>query len=126
MRVLITGANGFVGQNLIAHLAERSDIELLRFTRGDSLESLSQLVAQVDFVFHLAGVNRPQDPREFQTGNADLTKALCIAVRNSGRKIPVLYTSSSQAELDNPYGKSKREAEQQLLDLSTMHGSPVY
>lgn len=126
MRVLITGANGFVGQNLIAHLAERPDIELRRFTRGDSLESLSQLVAQVDFVFHLAGVNRPQDPHEFQTGNADLTKALCIAVRNSGRKIPVLYTSSSQAELDNPYGKSKREAEQQLLDLNATHGSPVY
>ncbi|OPA91298.1 capsular biosynthesis protein [Pseudomonas fluorescens] len=126
MKVLITGANGFVGQNLISHLAERDDIEVLRFTRDDALSSLPGLVEQVDFVFHLAGVNRPVDPQEFNTGNTDLTGALCEAVINSGRQVPVLYTSSSQAELDNPYGKSKRGAEELLLSMAASSGSPAY
>jgi UDP-2-acetamido-2,6-beta-L-arabino-hexul-4-ose reductase len=126
MKVLITGANGFVGQNLVSHLTERADVEVLRFTRDDSLESLPELVARVDFVFHLAGVNRPQDPQEFLTGNTDLTRALCEAIVISGRKLPVLYTSSSQAELNNPYGSSKLGAEQVLLNLKSSHGSEVY
>lgn len=126
MKVLITGANGFVGQNLIAHLGERADVEVLRFTRDDSLARLPGLVAQVEFIFHLAGVNRPQDPQEFQTGNTDLTRALCEAIKASGRQIPVIYTSSSQAELDNPYGSSKRGAEEALLELQAAQGSPVH
>src|SRR5690554_4843457 len=126
MKVLITGASGFVAKNLIAHLAERSDIEILRFTRQDSLESLQSLVAQSEFVFHLAGVNRPTDPQEFQSGNADLTRTLCNAVKASGRKIPVLYSSSIQAELDNAYGQSKREAEKVLLELAESYHVPVH
>lgn len=126
MKVLITGANGFVGQNLISHLAERDDIEVVGFTRNDSLASLPGLVAQVDFIFHLAGVNRPKDPQEFNTGNTDLTGALCDAVINSGRKVPVLYTSSSQAELNNPYGNSKRGAEELLLNLQSSTNASVY
>ena len=126
MKVLITGANGFVGQNLIAHLAERADIEVLRFTREDSLENLPCLVAQVECIFHLAGVNRPQDPQEFQAGNTDLTRTLCEAIKSCGRQIPVIYTSSSQAELDNLYGSSKRDAEQVLLELQSTQGSPVH
>ncbi|AHZ68787.1 NAD-dependent epimerase/dehydratase [Pseudomonas mandelii JR-1] len=126
MKVLITGANGFVGQNLISHLSEKADVEVVRFTREDSLERLPGLVAQVDFVFHLAGVNRPLDPQEFHTGNTDLTRALCEAIRASGRRIPVLYTSSSQAELDNPYGNSKLGAEQVLIDLNSTYGSAIH
>ena len=126
MKVLITGANGFVGQNLIAHLAERAGIEVLRFTREDSLENLPCLVAQVECIFHLAGVNRPQDPQEFHTGNTDLTRTLCEAIKSCGRHIPVIYTSSSQAELDNLYGSSKRGAEQALLELQSTQGSPVH
>lgn len=126
MKVLITGANGFVGQNLIAHLGERDDIDIVRFTRDDDLSSLPGLVAQVEFIFHLAGVNRPVDPQEFNTGNTDLTGALCNAVISSGRRVPVLYTSSSQAELDNPYGSSKRGAEELLLNLQSSANVPVY
>src|SRR5690606_15404277 len=126
MKVLITGANGFVGQNLIVHLVERADVEVLRFTREDSIASLPDLVAQVECIFHLAGVNRPQDPQEFQTGNTDLTRALCKAIKASGRQVPVIYTSSSQAELENPYGSSKRGAEEVLLELKSAQGSPVH
>lgn len=126
MKVLITGANGFVGQNLIAHLSERSDVEVLRFTRGDPLDSLPNLVAQSAFVFHLAGVNRPKNPEEFKAGNTDLTQALCATVIADGRRVPILYTSSSQAGLDNPYGSSKRGAEDALLALKDKHGVAVH
>ncbi|VVN96202.1 UDP-2-acetamido-2,6-beta-L-arabino-hexul-4-ose reductase [Pseudomonas fluorescens] len=126
MKVLITGANGFVGKNLIAHLRERKDVEVLRFCREDNIASLHSLVSEVDFVFHLAGVNRPQNVEEFKVGNADLTQALCAAVAVSGRKIPILYTSSIQAELSNAYGDSKREAEDALLNLSTTFGNSVH
>lgn len=126
MKVLITGANGFVGKNLQAHLGERSDVDVLCFTRDDSMTVLPALVAQADFVFHLAGVNRPEDPDEFKRGNSDLTRTLCDAIVASGRQIPLLYTSSIQAELDNPYGVSKRGAEEVLKALATQQGSPVY
>ncbi|WHI52438.1 NAD-dependent epimerase/dehydratase family protein [Microbulbifer sp. MLAF003] len=126
MKVLITGSNGFIARNLISHLEERQDIEILCFTRNDSLDALESLVEQADFVFHLAGVNRPQDPKEFQSGNTDLTRKLCETIETSGRNIPVLYTSSSQAELDNLYGNSKRNAEKELLDLNCRYGSEVH
>ena len=126
MRVLITGANGFVGKNLIVHLNERQNVEILTFGRSDDLGMLVERVAQVDFIFHLAGVNRPQDPAEFGHGNTELTVELCKAIEASGRQIPVVYTSSVQASLDNPYGTSKRGAEEALQALSQQHGNPVH
>jgi len=126
MKVLITGANGFLGKNLQLHLAEREDVEVVRFTRGQDAALLADLLDGVDFVFHLAGVNRPQDPREFVTGNRDLTVELCKAVSAAERRIPVLYTSSTQAGRDNPYGESKRAAESALFELQTSRGIPVH
>ena len=126
MKVLITGANGFVGKNLTVHLGERQDVVVFRFSRENDSQELAPLVAQVDFVFHLAGVNRPQDPEEFKTGNADLTRELAEAIAASGRKIPLIYTSSIQAAQDNAYGSSKRAAEEALNKLAAEHGSPVY
>ena len=126
MKVLITGANGFIGKNLAAHLNERQDIEVVRFGREDAPSSLLRMLQDVDFVFHLAGVNRPQRVEEFDEGNTDLTETLCASIKASGRLIPVIYTSSIQAELDNPYGISKRGAEQALLNLSQQQGLPVY
>jgi UDP-2-acetamido-2,6-beta-L-arabino-hexul-4-ose reductase len=130
MRVLITGADGFIGKNLQLHLAERKDVQVVCFTRKDDVVQLPALLAGVDFVFHLAGVNRPQDPAEFMAGNADLTQALCQAVgavaAATGKKIPVVYTSSTQADRDNVYGCSKREAENALFALQRAHGVLVH
>ncbi|MCF5049985.1 NAD-dependent epimerase/dehydratase family protein, partial [Pseudomonas simiae] len=126
MKVLITGANGFVGRNLIAHLSERNDIDVVAFTRDNSISQLPALVAEVDFVFHLAGVNRPQSSDEFKVGNTDLTLALCDAIKMSGKPTPVLYTSSTQADRDNAYGISKLAAEHALHDLQASHGSKVH
>ena len=130
MKVLITGANGFVGKNLQLHLAECKDVEVVCFTREHSVAQLPDLLQRVDFVFHLAGINRPQDLQEFITGNVDLTQALCQAVGAiavaSGKKMPVIYTSSTQADRDNPYGLSKRGAEDALFELRRKHGVPVH
>jgi UDP-2-acetamido-2,6-beta-L-arabino-hexul-4-ose reductase len=126
MKVLITGANGFLGKNLQLHLAERKDLEILCFTRDHLPSQFPAMLSGVDFVFHLAGVNRCQDAQEFLRGNTDLTTALCDAIASSGRKIPILYTSSTQAVLDNPYGTSKRAAERALFDLKQTHAVPVH
>lgn len=126
MKVLITGSEGFVGKNLLVHLREKQEIEIITFTRSDEIQSLENKVAQADFIFHLAGVNRPKDPTEFTQGNADLTDALCQSIRKTKRNIPVVYTSSIQAELDNAYGKSKLEAETHLQKLEQDTKNKVY
>jgi len=126
VKVLLTGANGFIARNLIAHLSACDDVEVMRFTRENPLASLPGFVRQADWIFHLAGVNRPQDSRAFQIENVDLTQVLCDAVRASGRCPPIIYTSSSQAALNNAYGNSKRAAEDVLLAFAAAHGSPVH
>lgn len=126
MKILITGANGFVGKNLCLHLAERKDAEVVCFTREDAPATLTDKLRRVDFVFHLAGINRPQDPSEYVTGNVDLTRALCGAIAKSDRSIRVIYTSSTQAVRDNPYGVSKRAAEDALFALGRDSGVPVH
>lgn len=125
MRVLVTGANGFIGKNLLVHLREQQ-IEAVPFTREMSGQELASALRGVDFVFHLAGINRPKDVSEFAEGNTGLTEQLCDLIRASGRQIPVLYTSSIQAEASNPYGTSKRAAEEVLVTLQKDTGSPVY
>lgn len=130
MKVLITGAEGFIGKNLGLYLSERRDIEIVRFGRQHTLDDLSTFLDGVDFVFHLAGVNRPQDPNEFYSGNRDLTGRLCDAVgaiaERTGRKIPIVLSSSVQADRDNAYGESKRGAEQAVFGVSRRYDIPVH
>ncbi len=118
MRVLITGAHGFMGKNLQLRLRERNDVHTACFGRDYPVAQLPHLLQGVDFVFHLAGVNRPQDPGEFAAGNAGLTASFCAALaqeaKATGKTISVVYASSIQAALENPYGRSKREAESAL------------
>lgn len=126
MKVLVTGSEGFIGKNLLAHLALRREVEVVAFTRKSSKIELVQAVVQADFVFHLAGVNRPNDPGEFLSSNTAFTRQLCDALRSVGRQVPVLFASSIQAELENPYGTSKRAGENALQDYHELTGSPVH
>jgi len=129
-KVLITGANGFIGKNLRHHLAERTDLQLVFFTHDISPEKLPELLHGVEFVFHLAGINRPHDPQEYLEGNVKLTQSLCAAIANikisTGQTIPVLGCSSTQAKCDTPYGQSKRAGENLLFTLQRDHAVPVY
>src|SRR5262245_39833295 len=125
MRILVTGAEGFVGKNLLVRLGGEG-IEIIPFTRSCTSQSLAKAVARADFIFHLAGVNRPKDVAEFVSGNVGLTEQLCEAVRSSGNRIPVAYTSSIQADNGSHYGQSKLRAEQALLELKTTAGVPVF
>lgn len=126
MRIVITGAAGFIGTNLRLRLAELGHTDLVLITRESPLEALAEAVANAGFVFHLAGVNRPKDPAEFVAGNTEFTEALCRALIATGRSVPVAFASSTQAAMDNAYGRSKRAAEEILQRYGERTGSPVY
>ena len=125
MRILITGANGFLGKNLQSRLSLRRDIELVFFTREHQPSDLPDLLSGVDYVFHLAGSNRPQNIQEFVIDNIDLTNELCAALAANKKYISVIYASSIQAAFDHAYGLSKRAAEDALFDLQRIHDIPV-
>lgn len=122
--VLITGANGFIGKNLIATL--NNEVEILRYDTENTLEDLREFVKKADFVFHLAGANRPIDVTEFERGNRDFTGQLLDILIENPRVVPLLLTSSIQVSLDNPYGRSKKSAENLVLEYGKKTGAAVY
>lgn len=126
--MLITGSKGFIGKNLVVHLSEISEIGVLTFDRGDHISLLPDLVSKADAIIHLAGVNRPSDPAAFSEINANLTSSICDAIENevatSGREIPIVLASSTQAEMNNPYGRSKLAAEESLQNLARNTANP--
>lgn len=124
--ILITGAGGFIGKNLVATLKTAGYTDLMLFERDDTPETLAEYAARAGFVYHLAGINRPKDPSEFYAGNAGLTETLLSLLDKAGNKAPVLVTSSTQAALDNDYGKSKAQAEQAIFAHGQATGAPVY
>ncbi|MEA2884490.1 MAG: UDP-2-acetamido-2,6-beta-L-arabino-hexul-4-ose reductase [Bradyrhizobium sp.] len=126
MRIVITGAQGFIGANLRIRLREVGYDDVVSVTRATSDRELAAALAAADFVFHLAGVNRPQKESEFVAGNLEFTGQLCDMLAASGRPTPVVFSSSTQAALDNPYGRSKRAAEDALLGYARRSGAPVY
>jgi UDP-2-acetamido-2,6-beta-L-arabino-hexul-4-ose reductase len=127
-RILVTGANGFIGKNVVVRLRELSNVSVTRFVRGDDVSLFSQLIAQADAVVHLAGENRPADEAAFAQVNSGLTAALCSAIeqefRSMGRHVPLVLASSTQAERDNPYGVSKLAAEGAVQALAVATGNP--
>jgi UDP-2-acetamido-2,6-beta-L-arabino-hexul-4-ose reductase len=124
--VLVTGSAGFVGRNLTATLSIRSSITLTSFDINDDPADLPSLVEAADFIYHLAGVNRPECPEEFSTGNAGLTQTIISCLVEYGKATPLLISSSAQAAQDNPYGISKREAEEAVFAYGRETGAPVY
>ena len=127
-RVLVTGANGFIGKNLVVRLRELPNVSVTTFVRGDNLDHLPMLLAQSDAVVHLAGENRPIDESGFEQSNTVLTIGLCDAINqtisSTGRRVPVVLASSTQAEYENPYGRSKRAAEEAVHALFKRTGNP--
>jgi UDP-2-acetamido-2,6-beta-L-arabino-hexul-4-ose reductase len=125
MNVLVTGSNGFIGKNLIVRLNELN-IQVAAYTRENSTQDLEELIKGTDCVVHLAGENRPKDEKDFDIVNAGLTASICDAVRSSGKNTPIILASSTQADLDNAYGKSKLDAEEAVKVLEVDTGCPVY
>lgn len=115
-RVVVTGAAGFIGSNLCVALARRDDVELLAFDVEADEHELAEALAGCDFVYHLAGVNRPTDPGDFDHVNAGLTRHICSLLSANARHPSVVLSSSVQADLDNAYGRSKLSAEVALAD----------
>ena len=126
MKVLVTGSNGFIGKNLIAKLKENKSIEIFQYDTDSNDSKLEDSIRNVDFIYHLAGINRPKDFSEFFKTNKGLTEFVCDIVEKSNRKIPIVFSSSIQAEIENDYGKSKKMAEDILRDLERKTGSPVF
>jgi len=123
VKVLVTGSNGFVGKNLCSGLRRREDVALFNYDLGSNPKNLENGLAEADVVFHLAGVNRPEREEEFFKGNAGSTEEICGLLRELGRVPKVVLSSSIQAELDNPYGVSKRKAEEALRGFAEETGA---
>ncbi len=126
MKILVTGAKGFVGKNLVAELKNRGYSEIYECDINTTDEQLSQYTKNCEFVFHLAGVNRPEKEEDFMKGNFGFTSILLDKLKQNNNKSPILITSSIQAELDNPYGKSKKAGEDLMFEYSKETGAKVY
>lgn len=136
MKILITGAKGFVGKNLVSTLknikdgkdkTRNIDIEdIYSYDVDNTIEDLKKYTGDCDFVFHLAGINRPKDISEFYQGNATFTETLCSLLEEHDNKSPILISSSIQASKDNDYGKSKKEGEEYILNHGKKMDSKVY
>jgi UDP-2-acetamido-2,6-beta-L-arabino-hexul-4-ose reductase len=125
MKVLVTGAKGFIGKNLCLILKERGH-EVFQYDVGNTDDELKEYIHSADFVVHLAGINRPLNPQEFVDGNVNFTKKLLDLVKDAGSKAPIIFSSSTQAEKDNDYGKSKKAAEDEIFQFAKDNGNLVY
>lgn len=125
MKILITGAKGFIGKNLVAELKNRNYTDIFEYDRDTDPDLLDKYCEEADFVFHLAGVNRPKDESEFMEGNFGFTSTLLEKLKKYGNICPVMISSSIQAKLDNPYGRSKKAGEDLLFNYSQETGARV-
>lgn len=136
MKVLVTGAKGFVGKNLVAQLKNIKDGKarcygdlkidaVYEYDIDSTIEELDAFCKDCDFVFNLAGVNRPQNQEEFMQGNFGFASTLLDTLKKHGNKCPVMISSSTQAALDNPYGESKRAGEQLMFSYAEETGAKV-
>lgn len=125
MKILVTGAKGFIGKNLVAELKNRGYHAIFEYDANSDPALLAEYTGQCEFVYHLAGVNRPQDPKEFMEGNFGLTSILLDNLKRNNNPCPVLITSSIQAETNNPYAESKKAGEDLLFAYQQDTGARV-
>lgn len=125
MKILVTGAKGFIGKNLIIELKNRKYVDVYEYDLDTSPTLLDKFCKDADFVFHLAGVNRHKEESEFMKGNFGFTSTLLNTLKKNGNKCPVMISSSTQAELDNPYGKSKKAGEHIMMEYHKETGAKV-
>lgn len=125
MKVLVTGSKGFIGKNLVERINTLEDYEVLKIDIDNREEEIYNSVLDAEIIFHLAGVNRPQNVEDFYKGNTYLTEKIVNILKTANRKTPIIMSSSIQADLDNDYGKSKKAAEDILLKFSVENKSKV-
>lgn len=137
MDILVTGANGFVGRNLVSQLENIAsgkarnyaiageELRVLCYDVDSDPAVLEEYCRRADFVFNLAGVNRPEDLSEFMKGNFGFASLLLDTLKKCGNACPVMISSSTQAALDNPYGESKRAGEELLFEYGRETGAKV-
>jgi len=124
-KIAVTGANGFIGKNLTVRLNEAGH-EIIQIARDLEIDALAGKLSGADFLVHLAGVNRPDDESEFETGNFGMTKRLVQALQQLKKAVPIVFSSSIHAAQDNSYGRSKRAAEEVLAAYGEASGAPVH
>ena len=125
MKILVTGAKGFIGKNLIEELKKQGH-EILAYDVDNTEEQLDEYAKSCEFVYHLAGVNRPENTEDFMNGNFGFTSVLLESLKKHGNKAPIMLSSSIQAELDNPYGRSKKAGEEILFQYGRENDVIVY
>jgi UDP-2-acetamido-2,6-beta-L-arabino-hexul-4-ose reductase len=125
IQVLVLGADGFLGRNLAVSLKTLAGVQVASIEVHTPEAERDHALQQADVIFHLAGMNRPTHPDEFRKGNVELTAELCGKLRKFGRAPTLVFSSSIQAALDNPYGTSKREAEEVLLRFGADNGAAI-
>ena len=126
MKLLITGAKGFIGKNLIAELKNQRYLDIFPYDVDSNPELLDIYAKECDFVFHLAGINRPQNPEDYLSGNFGFTSNLLNSLKKHQNKSPIVFTSSIQATLANAYGKSKKAGEDLLFQYGSENNVSVY
>jgi len=126
MKVLVTGSAGFIGKNLVERLSRIEDVEILKYDKSTKEDVLTSHIQNAEFIFHLAGVNRPENVEEFYKGNSELTQKITQDLEKLGKSTPILISSSTQAEKDNDYGKSKLGSEVALKTYSEKCAAPIF
>jgi UDP-2-acetamido-2,6-beta-L-arabino-hexul-4-ose reductase len=126
MNILVTGAKGFIGKNLIVTLKRRAGVVIIEHDLDSPAGLLEEGLAKSDVIYHLAGVNRPEQVKDFTSGNFDLTRQICNTLQRLARTPLLVLSSSTQAALDNPYGLSKRQAEEAVFSFGRETGASVF
>jgi UDP-2-acetamido-2,6-beta-L-arabino-hexul-4-ose reductase len=125
IKILITGSNCFIVKNLVSELRNKKYEDLFLYDYDSTEQDLDRYTREAEFIFHLAGINRPKEEKEFMEGNFGFTSSLINKLKYHGNNCPIMIASSTQAELDNPYGNSKKAGEKLIFSYAAEKGAKV-